>query len=268
MFSLFIVIAIPLLFYPASNQVKIAEGSSSSTSTSKIYLPFIARSYSTSKGINGRVTFNGAAAAGVPLQLRFYNGSAWSTYATKTTASDGAYSFTGVASLSNGQKYYVRFQNSTSGPDTQLWYWGTRVLTSYSAGCDVGIGDFDIANAPQVSPPSGATVALPCKFQWTVRSAMPSDLYAFELFQPGGTAYWSTQPSYVNGLILTYLPAGFSPGIQYGWQVGIYSPDGGYGYSYYHYLVTFSSTGSGSPRMSTDQTSHDLMEGTFPNPSQ
>jgi hypothetical protein len=167
------------------------------TSSSTIYLPLVLNNYcSTSMGINGRVTINGDAAAGVSLQLRFYNGSAWSTYATKTTAADGTYSFTDAAGLSNGQRYSVRFQNSTSGPDTQLWYWATRVLTSYSAGCAVGIGNFDIANVPQVSPSAYATVALPYTFQWTRRTATPSDSYVFELLlNPGSETSDMVKPT-------------------------------------------------------------------------
>ncbi|MCX6035492.1 MAG: hypothetical protein NTV38_11045 [Chloroflexi bacterium] len=242
------------------------------SSSSTIYLPLVLNNYcSTSMGINGRVSFNGAAAAGVSLQLLFYNGSTWSTYATKTTAADGTYSFTGAASLSSGQRYYVRFQNSTSGPDTQLWYWATRVLTSYPAGCDVGIGDFDIANVPQVSPSAYATEALPSTFLWTRRTATPSDSYVFELLlNPGSetSGIWSTQPlGYVATFALNSLPTGFSPGTQYGWEVRIYSPDGGQGTSRYYSPVTFSNTGNGSLQMSIDKTSRDLTEDASPNPS-
>jgi hypothetical protein len=243
------------------------------TSSSTIYLPLVLNNYcSTSMGINGRVTINGDAAAGVSLQLRFYNGSAWSTYATKTTAADGTYSFTDAAGLSNGQRYSVRFQNSTSGPDTQLWYWATRVLTSYSAGCAVGIGNFDIANVPQVSPSAYATVALPYTFQWTRRTATPSDSYVFELLlNPGSetSEIWSSQPplGYVATFALNSLPTGFSPGIQYGWEVRIYSPDGGQGTSRYYSPVTFSHPGSSSLRMPIDKTSRNLAEDASPNPS-
>ena len=61
--------------------------------------------------ISGRVLYNGSPAGGVGLEMRFYNGSAWSTQASTTTAGNGTYQFTNLPSLSSGQSYYVRYLN-------------------------------------------------------------------------------------------------------------------------------------------------------------
>lgn len=208
----------------------------------RLYFPLVLKP---APGISGRVTFNGAPIAGVPLLLRFYDGSAYSTLATATTAADGSYVFSGVPTLSAGQKYYVRFQNSTSGPSSELWYWGTRTLLSYSAVDSVSIGDFDIANINLVSPPHGATVALPYAFQWTARPANPSDSYEFDLEGATGSPYWYTNPplGYVSSYTLNALPAGFSPNVQYRWYMMVTDSKGGWGTSYYYQNVTFSNSG-------------------------
>ncbi|MCL4396208.1 MAG: hypothetical protein M1482_15635 [Chloroflexi bacterium] len=268
--AIFIAIAAFVFFNPASNQVKVAEGAPQAPSANwQVFLPFAKHSpCTTSKGIFGRVTFKGASAGGVSLMLRFYNGSTWSTYATTTTNSSGNYAFAGLPALGSGQIYYVRFQNSLSGSNTRLWYWGTQYLYSYFAGCDAAIGDFDIANVPQVSPLAGATVALPYTFQWTRRTATPTDSYTLELFDPYGTAYATTYYlGYVGSVTVNSLPTGFSPGVLYGWYPGVYSPDGGYGYAYYYYPVTFSNSGTVTLHSPVVRTARDRVEGAIPNPA-
>jgi uncharacterized repeat protein (TIGR01451 family) len=200
-------------------------------------------------GIHGHVTFNGATASGVSLLLRFYNGSSWSTLATTTTDINGNYYFLSAPTLGGGQQYHVRYLNNSD--NTKLYFWDTRYLTTYTAGTSVAIGDFDIANIPLVSPSSGAIVSLPQTFQWTRRSATTTDSYEFDLFNPGNppnyTPVWWTYPplGYVSSYSLNSLPSGFSPGVQYGWFIAVYSPDGGYGESFYYRPVTFSNTGFG-----------------------
>jgi M6 family metalloprotease-like protein len=221
-------------------------GSAPPSNPSTLFLPFIAKVYSPPKGIYGRITQSGAPVAGVSLDLRFYNGSSWSTYATTSSSSDGRFAFTNAPSLANGQGYYVRYQNPGGTYAGRLWFWSTRVLTSYSAGSAVAIGDFDIADIPMVSPSHGATITLPYTFQWTRRPATPSDSYEFDLFDPADyNPYWWTNPSlgYVGSYTLNSLPAGFNPATQYGWDVWVYSPDGGMGGSYYYRSVTFSNAG-------------------------
>lgn len=216
-----------------------------------VFLPLIAHSCS---GIRGRVTYNGngSSAAGIPLSLRFYNGSSWSTLATTSTASDGSYVFCGAPSLGANQRYYVRYLNTTN--QAFLSYWQTARLTSYTAGASVSIGDFDIADIQLSSPYPGATVWLPCIFQWVSRWATPSDSYEFNLFNPSGSSWWWTPHlGYSSVIRLDSLPAGFYPGIDYGWYVAVYSPDGGYGESFYYRRVRFANSsipGAAGPRES------------------
>ncbi|MBI5304356.1 MAG: DUF11 domain-containing protein [Chloroflexi bacterium] len=194
--------------------------------------------------IYGYVTDNGTPAAGVPLELRFYDGSAWSTVATASTATDGKYTFFASA-LGSGQRYYVRYVNSAAS--TRLAYWGTRVLTSFAGTSDVAIGDFDIANITLVSPLSGNKVNVPATFSWGVRPATPTDSYEWNLFDPTNpNLAASTVPlGYVGNFTLNSLPGGFVPNVTYGWYVGVYGPDGGYGMSYYYRRVSFANSSAG-----------------------
>ncbi len=208
----------------------------------KVFLPMIIKPQ---PGIMGYVTVNGIAAAGVPLDLRFFNGSSWSTLASTSTDSAGKYLFTGVPSLGSGQRYYVRFLNPSTTADGRLADWYTRSLLAYTAGESVAIGDFDLADITLQSPPPGATIALPYVFQWTRRLATPADTYEFNLFDPSGTAFFYTIPplGYVDRYTLNGLPSGFARNKSYGWFIATYSPDGGYGESFYYNPVTFSKAG-------------------------
>ncbi len=209
-----------------------------------VYLPLIQKAPPPPKGIiYGTVTDHGAAAV-VALELRFYNGSTWSTRASTTTAANGSYSFLGVPGLSPGQIYYVRYLNTTT--PSRLFTWHTRLLGTYAAGAEVHIGDFDVANIALVAPAPGATVSLPRAFQWSARPATTSDSYEFDLFDPqDGNPYFFTDPplGYVSSYTLNGLPAGFKVNTQYVWDMWVYSPDGGYGISYYAYYVRFSTAG-------------------------
>ena len=207
-----------------------------------IFLPVLVKNNSYTN-IYGYVTQSGTAVGGVPLELRFYNGSAWSTLATTTTAPDGKYIFL-APPLSSGQAYYVRYLNS--GTYGRLSFWDTRVLTTFTAASDVLIGNFDLDDIALTAPSPGATVALPYTFQWNRRTATPSDSYEFDLFDPyTGSPWWYTAPlGYVGSYTLTGLPSGFSTNKRYCWAVGVYGPDGGYGMSYYCYIVQFANTGN------------------------
>lgn len=193
-------------------------------------------------GINGHVAVTGGAVAGVSLELRFYNGSAWSTIATTSTASDGSFSFLNSPSLSPGQYYYVRYLNP--GDSNRLGYWSTRLLSAYTAGTNVVIGNFDLANIPLQSPSPGATISVDTPFQWGTRPATPSDSYEFNLFDPyNANTYWYTPPlGYTGSYAINHSLIGFNPHQIYGWYIGVYSPDGGYGESYYARGVYFDDT--------------------------
>lgn len=191
-------------------------------------------------GIYGRVTQNGYSAAGIYLELRYFNGTSWSTKKTTFTDSGGNFSFTSVTSLSSGQTYYVRFLNSMNGyDDSKLWYWGTRSIREYTTGDNVHIGDFDIANIDHVSPADDASVRLPYTFQWTKRTATPDDFYEIYLYDSDYDPDWYMDVRKNNSLRFDCLPPDFSLNYQYRWVINVYGGDGGSGSSYYYQNVSF-----------------------------
>lgn len=213
----------------------------------KSYLAFVNRSIPP-RGIYGTVTDESSPAWGVRIDLRFFDGSNWSTYATLFTKTDGFYSFTNVPGLNPGQFYYVRFQNDFSYND-RLWTWHTKYIDAYVAGEDYHMGDFDLHDVHLLSPANGQHVSLPTQFQWTTRPNTPSDSYELNLYDPyDGNPYFYTYPplNYVGTYTLTNLPPGFSPNTLYVWEIWVYSPDGGYGISYNISVVYFNSTSLGA----------------------
>jgi predicted outer membrane repeat protein len=209
-----------------------------------IFMPLVAKP-KPPRGLYGIVQENGTPAASIPLSLRYYNGSTWSTIATKTTAADGSYSFTGMPALSPGQRYSVLYQNTASGNPNRLWAWVTQAVSAYAPGSEFNIGNFDLANVALVSPDPGTTVSLPTTFRWTPRPASPTDSYEFNLFDyEDGDPYFYTDPplGYVSAFTLHSLPPGFAPDVYYTWNIWVYSPDGGYGISYWSYYVRFTTT--------------------------
>ena len=176
----------------------------------------------------------------MPLESAFLStASAWSTLASTTTSADGIYSFTGVPTLAAGQKYYVRYLNPDDA--SRLYLWATRELTQYTAGSVVTIGNFDIANIELNLPEAGAWVHLPYTFQWTPRAASPLDSYEYDLYdyQDGNPYFYTPLLGYVGSYRLAGVPAGFSIGIDYVWDIWAYSQDGGAGVSYWSYYVRF-----------------------------
>jgi hypothetical protein len=105
------------------------------------------------------------------------------------------------------------------------------------------MGTFDLADIVLVAPNSGATSALPVTFQWISRPSTPLDSYELNLYNPANlNQWWRTVPplGYVNTYTLNGLPSGFAAGVQYAWFTAAYSPDGGYGESYWAPYITFS----------------------------
>lgn len=208
-----------------------------------VYVPLTYRACS--PGICGQVSLNGAPVVHLLLELRFFDGTNWDTFASTYTDVNGKYSFTGVPDLAPGQLYYVLYQNNGNIPG-RLAIWGTRLLTSYSTGSNASIGNFDITDISLDLPAYGDTVALPYTFQWTPRSATPSDTYEFDLFDlVDGNPYFFTIPplGYVGAYTLNSLPPGFNPDTPYWWEIWVYSMDGGSGISHRGHSVFFSNTG-------------------------
>jgi 5-hydroxyisourate hydrolase-like protein (transthyretin family) len=197
-------------------------------------------------GINGRLTQNGGGAGGVMLQLRYFDGSAWSTRLTTTTQTDGRYVIISAPTLAAGQKYYVRYQN-VSQVEGRLFLWSTQTLTAYLAGSNVDLGSFDIADVPLNSPAGGAVVTLPTQFTWTRRASTPTDSYGIEISDPSDYSprWLSALVGYNQAYTLNGLPTGLSIQTQYAWDVIIYAPNGGSGVSRIAHLVRFANLGSG-----------------------
>ena len=210
-----------------------------------VFMPLLAKP-KPPRGLYGIVKENGSPAADVPLSLRFHDGSTWSTIATTTTASDGTYSFNNMPALAAGQRYYVQYQNST-GEQNRLNIWETQEVSTYIPGSEFNIGNFDLANVELTSPSAGATVNLPYNFRWTPRPASTTDSYEFNLYdyRDHDPYFYTDSPlGYVGAFTLHSLPPGFVAGVYYAWNIGVYSPDGGYGISYHWYhFVKFSTTG-------------------------
>lgn len=199
----------------------------------------------TQEGIYGAVTYKGNPQQGVHLILRFYDGSNWSTWGDPVvTDADGNYLFTGMPTLASGQKYYVRYDNGKNGnPNVSeyLYSWSSFLIDSFVSGSYVHGGNFDIADVVLVSPAFGDSVTLPQAFTWTLRSATTDDSYTFNLidYNDGDPWYETSLLGYVDSYNLTSLPSGFNFDTEYGWYIRANSPDGGFGYSYNYWKITF-----------------------------
>jgi hypothetical protein len=158
--------------------------------------------------IYGKVTYQGTSVSGLKVQLHDNLGTKVSTVTLQT---DGGYLFAGVPNLPTGQTYWVGYFNGSSGGNTTdpnyLLSWKSFDITTSIAGGRVAGGDFDIANVLPVSPTSGATVALPCTFQWTPRLAAPTDSYSFILFDPNSGDLLFSSPAL--GYVSTYTLSRF-----------------------------------------------------------
>jgi uncharacterized repeat protein (TIGR01451 family) len=195
----------------------------------RLYLPSVLRP---DPGLYGTVTQDGLPAEGIPLDLRFFDGSNWYTVGQAVTNAAGHYHFANVTSLAAGQRYYVLFRNPSQVPG-RLWLYGTRTLTQYTGGSAMALEDFDIADIALGNPANEDVVTLPYRFTWTPRPATPGDSYEFNLFDPfDNDPYAYTPPlGYVGGYTLYGLPEGFDIEEYYVWDMWLYSPAGGYGIS-------------------------------------
>lgn len=207
----------------------------------RAFIPLLLRM--PSQGIYGYVTFEGSPSTNIAVDLRFFNGSAWSTRASTVTDSNGMYRFLDQPNLQPGQYYYVRYLNTSVY--TRLFTWHTASIGSY-AGENRHIGDFDIRNINLNTPPSGAVVSLPGAFTWSKRLDSPTDSYEFNLFDVSdGDPYFYTNPplGFVSNFTLQSLPPGFETNYYYVWNMWAYDGLGGFGISYYSSWVAFSNDG-------------------------
>jgi hypothetical protein len=148
-------------------------------------------------GIFGYIRERGASAAGVTVELRFFDGVQYSTADSAVTNAAGLYQFRNAPSLTTNQHYYVRYSNVTY--PTRLYFWSTRILAGYTTDASANIGNFDIGNVALASPNNDARVALPSAFEWQRRVAATTDnysLYISEVASPSTVLFTSDRLSY------------------------------------------------------------------------
>lgn len=231
-----------------------------------VFLPFISYEIST---IYGQVTFGNLGPwPDVKLDLRFFNGTEWSTIATTTTDSDGNYVFTNVPSLLSGQRYYVRYLNTEA--EGYLYTWHAKPITTFQAGQQVHGGDFSIAGIGLHSPPAGVSTSLPTEFRWSLRNGHTFDSYELNLFEPQtGSPHFFTNPAlgFVDSYTLNNLPSGFNYNNWYVWNIWVYgengSAEGNWGISFWSYYVSFFGSSNSEldllPKVSTAEIVPDLV---------
>ncbi len=182
------------------------------------------------KGLTGRVTFNGVPVSDLRLQVMRNNNGILEDVADIYTDQYGVYSYTEAPALLPNQRYYISFYNYLNGnnPDW-LYTWATLGLNSYTQGVEVKMGDFDIANINILAPSAGETVYLPRTLSWDMRTSLPKDEgYRVRIVGVGKTAYFSGSLGYVGSLTLQEgdLADNHFSGENSYWAVGIYRDDG------------------------------------------
>ncbi len=200
-----------------------------------IFLPSILK---TPVGIYGNVTMNGNPMSfPVELNLDIYEGAILTKQVTTQSGySQSLFQFFDVPSLGSGQSYRVSCYGK--GSSDRLTVHLSRWLLSYTAGDTVNIGSFDMGNI-ELKPTAG-TVTLPYTFEWTKRTATPTDSYRFELHGDNPQLYFqSPNLGYADSFTLNELPQGANYGVSYSWSVAVFDPDGGYGVSFEFPYVTF-----------------------------
>ncbi len=192
-----------------------------------VFIPIINRPYNEPlHELHGGVTLNGVGISNIPLELRFFDGSTWSTIRNITTSTDGSYILNDVPNLNDGESYSIRYTNTDLLPG-QLDSWSTRPIKIYTERGNVGFSEFDIGDLPIKSPPSGIALTLPVTFEWSTRITSLLDWYAFTLYDPtdGDPSFIAYPYQGTNGVILYSLPSGFSYNTQYAWIIWIISPE-------------------------------------------
>ncbi|HVP21916.1 MAG TPA: M6 family metalloprotease domain-containing protein [Anaerolineaceae bacterium] len=204
-------------------------------------VPFLATSGV--HGLYGYVNEAGIPAPGINLNLLFFDGSGWDIVATAATGADGYYSFPNAKTLAAGQFYTVEYNNS-EGNSSRLASWYTKNITLYTAGQVVNAGNFDLKGITLSTPANAAIQPVPANFTWIARIQLPTDSYQVKILELSGfiDIYSSDPLGFTNSFSLVSLPPGLAFGTQYGWYVGITSPDGGYGTSYNYFTLTFSTS--------------------------
>lgn len=219
------------------------------TNPNKVFAPLIQKP---PVYLTGKITYRGAAAVNQPVELRFYNGSSYSTAASATTDTNGNYKLI-PPNLSSGQSMYVRWINTASN-DAWLYVWYCDSISSTPTSdvtCSFDIQDIDLTLSTQY-------VYLPYTFKWTRRTTT-SDSYEYNLADYTDLDPWASSVllGYVSSFTMGALPSTFSTGTTYVWWVNAYGPNG-YGEPYYVVQVIFSNRGAAAagPQGETELVPH------------
>jgi len=190
-------------------------------------------------GIIGIVTQNGRPAGNVTLNLRIID-TGPVVVGTAVTDSSGFYEFNNADTLAAGQTYQVVYYYSYGTNDSvtgRLASWKTKMISTYTRGQNVNIGNFDIANVALSSPAEGDSQSLPLTFSWIRRVHSTTDSYEViivDFTTPPDTwtnKFSSLELGYVNHFSFqsSNWPAGMAYKYAYFWYVMIQAPDTGSG---------------------------------------
>jgi len=227
--------------------------------------------------VSGAIKSNGNRLSGIPVELRYYDGTGFSSMGFTTTGTDGYFAFRSVGNVPSGNAptresrlsqpkvpavkeaqvnrweqrvtgrtrapqstfYYVRFVNTFDNPN-YLWFWGTGPVYTINPGSSVSVGEFDITNVPLGNPNAVFGLRFPVVFNWTQRINAGDTDYWLEMFGTNGE-YFRDGGGLISRYTLSALPNGFTFGPIYGWDVEINNlSTGGYGYSYQVNSASFS----------------------------
>ncbi len=225
----FLVACLFILLSVLQSVSSVTANSSTSELDVAHYLPVILEGYP--PDITGQVLYSGVPSANTMLDLYFYDRTDWSPIASTTTSRDGRYLFSGIAPLSPGERYYVRYGPNETNP-AYLYSWYGPIISTYSVGDSVSGGTFDIADVTLLTPRSGASVKLPFTFTWEPRG-VKGDNYRVALLDQASGDYWFTNDlGDVGAFTVNSLPPEIQSGRQYAWYLEVYQGTDSFGESF------------------------------------
>jgi Zn-dependent metalloprotease len=232
---------------------------SNKTFSHQVSLPYVSNNAPLAKGFTGQVTLNGAAVAGVVVELRLCDdrkSAPCATIATQaTTNAAGVYVFPAGASLPNTDAhtwYRAVYRNPSDQPDGRMLLWVGDDIQPYVQGDARSLDRFDIGDVTYVSPNNTTPRTFPVTFTWNARP-VGGDYYYWELYDPNFTLIaleypflMHTSPSFtVNSASDKQLVSGSSfAGAAY-WDALVVS-NAGWGISFNSGIVSFGSLASQS----------------------
>ncbi len=163
---------------------------------------------------------------------------------------DGRFVFQDPPALAEGQRYEVWWINPPPpvGADIFLDRWRSRTLTSFGDGTDVDLGSFEVADLKLLSICNDCLQTAPIEFKWQARSRA-TEIYRWALFDGVSPSIEARNQAYLSeplGRKTSYTsgpPPGHDFDTRYRWYVRIEDTvNGGWGWSYYAWRVTWCSS--------------------------